>query len=78
MDQEKSVYFWVTGKLGATRKMEMEPQTIYDLNTLSFLNATKTPTPHALGNAFFSILEAREGTGIHKEIMAGRYQLPPF
>ncbi len=43
---------------------------------LKYVQTHLAPTDYAFGNAFFSILEARDGTDIHKEIMAGRYQLP--
>lgn len=66
----QDVYLWLTKNLGIAQNSSLlqghRENKYIELDT------------HALGNAFFSILEAREGTGIHKEIMAGRYQLPSF
>lgn len=63
------VYVWLMKNLGKPQKSNLVRKIRYHC----FIDK---PTKPALGNAFFSILEAREGTEIHKEIMAGRYQLP--
>lgn len=72
-----TVKSWLCNKL---RGMEL-PKVFFNPIVAAnhfYLQKYRKPTPHALGNAFFSILEAHEGVEIHKEIMAGRYQLPSF
>src|SRR3989344_1383462 len=60
----REVYFWLMKNLGKPQNSNLTRRIRYHC----FIDK---PTKHAFGNAFFSILEARESTGIHKEIMAG-------
>ncbi len=80
LPEVRSVYFWSAEKNRRTPNPYLceEQESKYDKFLRDRLRKQGKPTEHALGNAFFSTLEAREGTGIHKEIMAGRYQLPSF
>lgn len=69
----KATYIWLAEKLQKRPNRSLLVPTAYENYNLTRLKERGRPTKHAISTAFFSLLEAREGTGIHKEIMAGRY-----
>src|SRR3989344_2730216 len=73
----KTVRSWIRNKLNGDPLPNIF-LTKEEAGNYHYLKKYQKPTPHATSNAFFSILEAREGLGIHKEIMAGKYQLSSF
>lgn len=71
----KSAYQWMCKNLGKTpKKSLLKIKTIKDdyegLKRLIFRN----PSSHAIGNALFSIYEAKHGKNIYKEIIHGNFQ----
>ena len=71
----KSAYIWICQKFGHQPKASLlKTKTSTDIDERVNRLLDKTPTPHAIGNALFSIYEAREGRGIYNDMIHGNFQ----
>src|SRR3989344_2202115 len=79
LSEYKAVYFWLMAKLRKTPNVNLFLATsIYEnQGDIDYFKEHNKPATHALGNVFFSLLESREGTEIHKAILQGEYHHIP-
>jgi len=71
----KSAYLWMCRKLGQQpRKSLLKTKSSRDRDESVDRLIRREPSPHALGNALFSIYEALNGRGMYKQMIHGEFQ----
>jgi hypothetical protein len=71
----KSAYQWITKNFGLIPNQELlRTKSSRDYTEETYRELFKKPTSHAMGNALFSIFEARMGKEIYKEMIHGNFQ----
>ena len=70
----QATYIWLSKNYGKT-PIKSLCQDLTKTSDLKYLRNYNIPTKHAICNTFLLLMERKFGTGIHKEIMAGKYQL---
>lgn len=71
----KSAYVWMCKKLGQQPKESLlKTKTTRDADESVNRLVWRCPTPHAIGNALFSIYEARQGRQVYNHMIHGNFQ----